>query len=180
MPALAGGGGVGMSNIIAFPRGGRVSGAGTSVSDSINSLVPEGSYVIKASSANKLRKNRLVKLSKDEEVIPPEVVSHLGKDFFDKVNKTGEVKFSEGGFLGTSMAGNMTPLRDPSVSSSSSVTNIFQTTIHQKDNENSDDVSRKVATELMRKIAKQEADKSATKHVSIYDKQQKTNKRRSV
>lgn len=174
MPALATGG-----QVLQFPYGGTVKGAGTSVSDSIIANVPEGSYIIKANSAKKLRNSRLVRLSNGEEVIPPHIVEAYGKEYFDNLNKTGEASFASGGLVGNNKS---TLLTSTKHSSSNKVTNInkFETHIYQKEGEDSKQLSERVAQEIMTKIAKDEANKAATRHISIYDKQQNTRKRRSV
>ncbi|MDD5271882.1 MAG: tape measure protein [Methylovulum sp.] len=89
-----------------FAVGGLITGPGTETSDSINGLLPPGSFVIKAASAKPvlsslqaLVKNVQdgvppaggvpVRLSNNEFLVPPEAVKRYGLPFFDHINKTG-------------------------------------------------------------------------------------------
>lgn len=152
-------------NVLAFPSGGRVRGAGTDTSDSISALVAQGSYVIKASSAKKLAARNMipVKLSNNELVVSPEEVAAKGKDYFDHVNKTGELKFAEGGMVGS----NVVPFSP--VGGSSSGGNTYNIVVNVTGGDNPKEQGAELAKEIMKNIAKEEAIKA----VALNNKQMK-------
>ena len=144
-------------NILAFPNGGRVKGTGTETSDSNYAVVPKGSYVIKASSSNKLANkhgNMLVKLSNNETVIPPEMVNAYGKDFFDYANKNGELKFADGGLTSPSNVVNF-PKGNTKVHNNA--TNNIVVNVQSNGKESSTEMGQKISIEIVKQIAKAEA-----------------------
>jgi hypothetical protein len=150
--------------ILQFPNGGRVRGPGTETSDSINAVVPIGSYVLNAKAAR-----AFVKLSNNELVIPPNEVQKKGVNYWDKVNK---MNFAEGGFVGNNS--NVIPFQSAK-ESTSSVNNI-NVTVQHTGKESSEELGQKISVEIVKAIAQAEAQKQ----VNLNNKQMKTMSKRGT
>lgn len=164
-------------NILAFPSGGRVKGVGTETSDSNYAVVPKGSYIIKASSSNKLANkhgNMLVKLSNNETVIPPDMVNAYGKDFFDFANKNGELKFADGGSIGQANNKIVNFPKGNNTKINSASTNNIVVNVQSNGKETSTEMGQKISIEIVKQIAKAEA----KREVNVNNKLNKVNSRR--
>lgn len=155
--------------VLNFPTGGLVKGPGTETSDSIKAVVPKGSYVIKASSVPAFDKAAatLINVSKNEKILPPNVVQLFGKEKLDQINTSG--KFATGGFVGTNIPASPT---NSGVANTQgmSYTNHYSIQINipegKMSREEAKQTGNDIAVAMMQKIAKVEA----AKQISIYDK----------
>lgn len=164
---------------------GKLEGDGTETSDSIKALAPNGSYVIKASSARKAGYNNLqqliknigassgnllpVNVSRGEVLIPPNIVQEYGVDFFDRLNRTGEMR-AEGGPIGSILNTN----KQPSGTTTSNTTLIIN--VQHTGKESPEELGDKIGVAIMKKIATQEA----SRQIYLYDKSKTLAKSRKI
>lgn len=165
---------------------GRITGNGTETSDSIKALAPDGSFIIKASSARRvgyaklqeLIKDKLtsasnllpVNVSKNEVLIPPNVVQKYGVEFFDRLNRTGEMR-AEGGPIGT-----LPSLNRQTASSQSTGSNVTLIVhVNHTGNEKPEDLGERIGVAAVKKIASQEA----SRQIYLYDKNKAMTRSRS-
>lgn len=152
--------------ILQFPNGGRVRGPGTETSDSINAIVPIGSYVLNAKAAK-----AFVKLSNNELVIPPNEVQKKGVAYWDKVNKSN---FADGGYVGGN-TNNIIPFSAAKKETANTVNNIT-VTVQTTGNESSSEIGQKISLEIVKAIAQVEA----RKQVTLNNKQMQTMNKRGT
>lgn len=155
--------------VLNFPTGGLVKGPGTETSDSIKAVVPKGSYIIKASSVPAFDKAAatLINVSKNEKILPPNVVQLFGKEKLDQINTSG--KFATGGFVGTNIPASPTNSGVANIEGMS-YTNHYSIQVNVPEGKMSREEAKQtgndIAVAMMQKIAKVEA----AKQISIYDK----------
>jgi hypothetical protein len=141
-----------------------IRGAGTPTSDSIKALVPKGSFIIKASSADKLVP---VKLSNTELYVPPSIVKEKGVEYFEKLNAGN---FAAGGEVGGRKNvvnfPNLATRQNTSNKVESSQVNYISVTVQHSGKESPDELGNQIAVAVMKKIALE----TSVKQIYLADK----------
>lgn len=146
---VAGGGLVGMAS---GGVAGSVMGRGTGLSDGITARIPNGSYVIRAAAANNIGHSTLARIANGEFVMPPNVAMANG-GLMNYMNAMGTVpRFANGGAVGGGMAGG-------TVQNNSSPQ--FVVNVNHTGNESGSELGQKISLEMVKAIAKHEAEKSS-------------------
>ena len=153
---IGGGGGGGAAGALSSMGGGfadgGVIGSGTGRSDSILASISNGSYVINSAAANNVGRSTLAKIANGEFIIPPAVaMSNVG--YFNHINKHGSLpSFADGGMVGSDMR-----------SSGTVTTNSpqFVVNVNHTGNESGQELGQKISLEMVKAIAKHEANKSS-------------------
>jgi len=165
---------------------GKISGPGSDTSDSISTVLPDGSYILKASAARRIgydrlqklisegskrgvnRPGKLVNVSANEVNIPPEVVQKYGVGFFDNLNR------ADGGAVGH--IDNLLQFQGKQATIASTQVNNINIHVSHTGKESSDELANKISTSVVQAIAQKEA----SKQIYLYDKNQKIANRRKV
>jgi hypothetical protein len=143
----------------------KVSGAGTGTSDSIDAIVPVGSYVLNA------KASRQVKLSNGEVVIDPKEVSRIGLKKLDATNFGGN--FAQGGFVGEE--GTMFNKERNSLAKAKSPTPAqvtYNVTIEMQSTKDPEQDGKLAATAFIEKVSRATAAQTVSKVMAAHVKQQ--------
>ena len=134
----------------------QIKGAGTSRSDSIDAIVPIGSYILNAEASKR------VKLSDSEIFISPTDVKNIGQDKLDVLNFGGN--FASGGSVG----GNLRP--SGSLNTAIPVGDTYNITIEMTSSKDPKKDGETAAVRMMEVIAQRAASAVAAKTMQIHEK----------
>jgi len=161
IPGFASGG-----KVQTFSKSQRISGPGTSRSDSIDAIVPIGSYILNAEAS------RRVKLSDSEIYISPTDVKSIGLNKLDSINSGGA--YAEGGFVGNSSRGN-----SPSWSNSTpgvGMSNVYNISVEVSSSGDSKKDGETIGFAIMEAIAKKTATEITSKAMQTHVKHKHSGK----
>lgn len=163
---FASGGSIDDSRPQVFTRTQMIKGLGNETSDSIDALVPKGSYILNAEAT------RRVKLSNNEMFISPKDVNRIGKNKLDRLNFGGN--FAKGGEVGEWNSGWSGTNRKAETGNSTVVNNTYKIEVTMESSGNTKQDGQNLATEIVRQIAAAEAVKAASKAVGYHEKMKHT------
>lgn len=155
IPAFASGG-----KVQTFSKSQRISGPGTSRSDSIDAIVPIGSYILNAEAS------RRVKLSNNEIYISPSDVKSIGLNKLDSINSGGS--YAEGGFVGNSSRSNSPSWANPT--SGVGMSNIYNISVEVSSSGEAKKDGEAIGIAIMEAIAKKTATEIASKAMQTHVK----------
>ena len=143
-------GGMSSGGLVGYAGGG-ITGTGTGLSDGITANIPNGSYIMSASSTANIGRSTLAKIANGEFLFTPPLPAPVS--VMDRINKSGVLGFADGGFVGSPVG--QASYSPPHGGNGGSGAIINITNNGGKEN------NEPLAMEVVRQIARHEAQKAA-------------------